>query len=32
MLVNIDGDTADVRAITTDGRVIDRVVLRKEPT
>jgi hypothetical protein len=32
MLVRIAGGTADVRAITTDGRVIDRVVLRKEPT
>ena len=29
MLVHIDGATADVRAITTDGRVIDRVVLSK---
>lgn len=29
MLVRIDGDTADVRAITTDGRVIDQVTLRK---
>jgi 3',5'-cyclic AMP phosphodiesterase CpdA len=27
MLVSIDGTTADVRAVTTDGRVIDRVVL-----
>jgi hypothetical protein len=30
MLVRIVDDAADVRAITTDGRVIDRVVLRKE--
>jgi len=30
MLVTITEDAADVRAITTDGRVIDRVVLRKE--
>jgi hypothetical protein len=29
MLVHIEGDTADVRAITTDGRVIDRVVLQR---
>lgn len=31
MQVRIDGATADIRAITTDGRVIDRVVLDKEP-
>jgi hypothetical protein len=30
MLVSIVEDSADVRAITTGGRVIDRVVLRKE--
>lgn len=28
MLVRIDGDVMDVRAITTDGTVIDRVTLR----
>jgi hypothetical protein len=28
MLVHIDGDAMDVRAITTDGRVIDRVTLQ----
>jgi hypothetical protein len=30
MLVRIVDDSADVRAITTDGRVIDRVVLRQD--
>ncbi len=28
MLVRIDGDVMDVRAITTDGTVIDQVTLR----
>ncbi|MDY7103839.1 MAG: hypothetical protein S0880_21860 [Actinomycetota bacterium] len=30
VLVDIDGDVMDVRAITTDGTVIDSVVLRKD--
>jgi hypothetical protein len=28
MLIDIDDDVMDVRAITTDGRVIDQVTLR----
>jgi hypothetical protein len=32
MLVRIDGDTMDVRAITTDGRVIDQVTLQARST
>lgn len=31
MLVQIDGDTADVRAITTDGRIIDRTTVTRSP-
>jgi hypothetical protein len=29
MLVDVDGDTMDVRAVTTDGSVIDRVTLER---
>ena len=32
MLVDIDGDVMDVRAITTDGTVIDQVTLRARST
>jgi hypothetical protein len=32
MLVDIDGDTMDVRAITTDGTIIDRTRLRRGAT